>query len=70
MSMSSGRCPDCKRAVLASKYAWRHSRAKAERASGGRADGRAAVMLECQSRQVPMKSKRTALMRPFWRGLG
>ena len=64
MSMSSGGLLACWRAALASKYAWRHSRAKLEAASGWRAGGRAAVMLECQSKQVPMKSKRTALM-PF-----
>ena len=47
--------------VLASKYACLHSRANFEPTSEGSVGGRAEMMLECQSRQVPMKSKRTAL---------
>lgn len=62
--MSSGSLPSCKRTVLESKNACLHSNAKSDFASEGRAEGRMLRMLECQSRQVPMKSKRTALIPP------
>ena len=60
--MSSGGLLAFWRTVLASKYACLHSRANFEPTSEGSAGGKAATMLECQSRQVPMKSKRTALI--------
>ena len=65
MSMPSGALLSCRRAVLASKYACLHSNTKSDLASGERAEGTVVTMLDCQSRQVPMKSKRTALMQPF-----
>ena len=48
---------------MASKYDCLHCRANFELVSEDRGDGRAAIMLECQSRHVPIKSKRTALTR-------
>lgn len=64
-SISSGGSPVRNLAAMVSKYNCRHSRAKSDFASWERADGRMGRMLECQSRQVPMKSKRTALICPL-----
>lgn len=47
---------------MASKKAWRHSNAKSDFSFSDSAAGSALTMLVCQSRQVPMKSKNTALI--------
>jgi hypothetical protein len=60
---SSGSLPSRIRAGLASKYACRYSKAKSDLVSYGGAEGRALKILECQSKHVPMKSNKIALMR-------